>query len=361
VTALRESPSAGAAPAADEVAERQPIRVMFCCDPGYYQHLAVALASLLENNRRHALDITIVASARDKDAERRLLGTLPSHPDVEIHVKYFALDRHLALPTSFHITAESYLRILVLDTMPPDCERIIYLDCDLVVLAGLDGLWKTDIGDYAVAAVPDPYGAERSNALGMPEGAAYVNAGVLFINVARWREEGIAARVIDYASHAGSRLEYHDQDAINAVLHGQILTLPFRWNCQAKMFRASKSLAESDRAAIYAATRNPAIVHYTTAQKPWMFTAFMPKRALYQRYLALTGWRDAPPTRRSLGYLPEALFNGVAYILGSSFTFDRFLRTTNVGRVLVRGERLARRLGSFLWSGARPSARASGR
>jgi len=347
---------------ASSQAERQPIRVMFCCNPGYYQHLAAALASLLENNQRHALDITIVTSVRDAEGERRLLGTLPSHPDVEVHIKHFELDGLRALPTSHHITAETYLRILVLDMLPPDCDRILYLDCDLVVLADLKGLWETDIGGYALAAVPDPYGAERPEALGMPEGAAYVNAGVLFINVARWRAQGLAARIIDYARRVGSRLEYHDQDAINAVLHGQILTLPFRWNCQARMFRANGSLTRPDQVvAIRAATSDPAIIHYTTAQKPWMFTAFMPKRALYHRYLALTAWRNAPLTRRSLGYLPEALFNGTAYALGSSFTFDLFLRTTNAGRVLVRGGRLIRLLGSFLRPGALPAARGGGR
>jgi hypothetical protein len=92
-----------------------------------------------------------------------------------------------------------------------------------------------------------------------------------------------------------------------------------------------------------------------------MFTAFMPKRALYHRYLALTAWRDAPLARRSLRYLPEALFNGVSYALGSSFTFDRFLPSTNAGRILVRGGRLIGWLGSFLRPGALPAARGGGR
>lgn len=82
-----------------------------------------------------------------------------------------------------------------------------------------------------------------------------------------------------------------------------------------------------------------------------------PEGTLYHRYLALTAWRGAPLTRRSLGYLPEALFNGAAYALGSSFTFDLFLRTTNAGHVLVRGGRLIRWLGSFLRPGALPADR----
>jgi hypothetical protein len=118
VTALHESPPERTATDSDQV-EGQPIRVMFCCNPGYYQHLAVALASLLENNQRHALDITIVTSDRDGEAERRLLDTLLSHPDVKVHIKHFELDGFRALPTSHHITAETYLRILFLDMRRP--------------------------------------------------------------------------------------------------------------------------------------------------------------------------------------------------------------------------------------------------
>ena len=77
-----------------------------------------------------------------------------------------------------------------------------------------------------------------------------------------------AARVIDYASRAGSRLAYHSQDAINAVLHRQILMLPFGWNCGAIMFRANSSLNWPDQAANRDATCDPAISHYTTARRP---------------------------------------------------------------------------------------------
>jgi hypothetical protein len=143
-------------------------------------------------------------------------------------------------------------------------------------------------------------------------------------------------------------------------LHGQIRTRPIGWNCQAIRFPANRSLIGPDRAAIRDATRDPDNIHCTSVQKPWMFTAFIPKWSLSQRCLALTAWRDAPPTRRSIGCFPEALFNGPAYALGSSFTVDRSLHSTNVGHVLVRGRRPVRCLGSFPRPGALPAARGRG-
>jgi lipopolysaccharide biosynthesis glycosyltransferase len=345
----------------------QALRVMFCCDPNYYQHLAVALASLLKNNQGRALDVTIVTSAYDEEAESKLVSILPEHPETKVTIRHFGLEKFRSLYTSDHIIAETYLRILALDILPSDCEKIIYLDCDLVVTGPLDGLWETELADYAIAAVPDPYGSDRPAALGMPDSATYVNAGVLLINVKRWREQGLASRVIAYAEQAGSRLRYHDQDAMNAVLYNQTLPLPLRWNCQARMFYANRRLIQSDRmpmtkAAMLAATRDPAVIHFTTSQKPWIFTAYMPKRAIYYRYLAMTAWRDAPPTRRSVSDLPEALYSRIAYICGSSCPFERFLRISNTGRMLVRCGQAISWIVSLLRGGAvSSSARAGGR
>jgi lipopolysaccharide biosynthesis glycosyltransferase len=328
---------------------------MFCCDPGFFQHLAVALASLLVNNQRRSLDVTIVASARDVAAERRLLSVLPAHPDANVTIRHFALDKFRRLPTSAHFTIEAYLRILAIDTLPPDIEKILYLDCDVVVAAALDDLWETDISSHMLAAVPEPFVAGRPQALGLPEGAIYVNSGVLLFNVRRWRERRLTAHIVAYAEREGSNLVFFDQDAINALLHAEILSLPLRWNCQARMFPANRSLSKQQRASFAAATVDPAIIHYTTAQKPWMFTAVMPKRALYWHYLAMTAWRNAPPTRRSLPNLPEALYNRIAYAFGSACSFERFLQSTNAGRVLVRGGQAARWASSLLRSRALPS------
>lgn len=102
------------------------------------------------------------------------------------------------------------------------------------------------------------------------------------------------------------------------------------------MFCANRSLSRSDRAVIRAATRDPAVIYYATRQKRCMFTAFMPKQALYHRCRALTVWRDVPPMLRSLAELPGAPRNGGANKCGSPSQNQRFLRTTRTGRVLVR-------------------------
>lgn len=87
-----------------------------------------------------------------------------------------------------------------------------------------------DVGGRALAAVQVSCVAERLRALGMPEGAPYVNAGELLFNVMRLSGQRRATRGIDYASRAGRLLAYHDQDAVNAILRGQTLAPPVRWS-----------------------------------------------------------------------------------------------------------------------------------
>ncbi len=334
-------------PAAGQ-AEAQPMRVLFCCNPGYFQHLAVALTSLLENNQRHALDVTIIASAADAGAEQRLIGGLPAHPALRVTILHCSLEHFQDLPTSFHITLDAYLRFFAIDLLPPDTDRILYLDSDLLVLGDLSALWTTDLGGHALAAVPDPFGNHRRAALGMPAAATYVNSGVQLINVRRWREERIAARLIDYASHQGERLLYHDQDAINALLHAETLTLPYRWNFQVRMFRPRPAQLRGEYDAVLDAGRDPAIIHYTSAKKPWMFTAFMPRKALYHAYLDKTPWRGTPMTSKNPASWPEAAFNASMYAMRIDYTFDEFLRKTNIGRVIARSAQGAARLVSMV-------------
>ena len=44
---------------------------------------------------------------------------------------------------------------LLLSSVLPDLDKIIYLDCDIVVLNDLQSLWNFDVSDVAVAMAPD--------------------------------------------------------------------------------------------------------------------------------------------------------------------------------------------------------------
>jgi len=318
--------------------------VLFCCGASYYPHLAVAMASLILNNQANRLDLHLITGAHTDEQERRVRDSLPLHPDLSLRLHNFSWEGRPQWHTSFHITREAYMRFFAPEILAPEVRRLIYLDSDLIVLNDLKPLWRKDLGGRPVAGVSDPFGASRRRTLGMPSEAPYVNSGVLLLDLDIWRAEQLCERLISYVEREGDRLLFHDQDALNAVLYRSIALLDPRWNVQAKMLRPPRSRPDLRTPAILAAVQAPAIIHYTSASKPWLFAAATPAKRLYRHYQQRTAWRGRPPDGRSISAAPAYVVNHLMYALRLDWTWDRLLRSTVIGRAIARLAQMAPRL-----------------
>jgi lipopolysaccharide biosynthesis glycosyltransferase len=283
------------------------MNVLFCANPPYFQHMAVTAVSLAENNPSSVIDIHLITCDRDADAEGRLARTIARYANLPLtthHVDGRKLERYFV---DGFMTKECYLRMLAPDVLPPEIGRVLYLDCDLVVLDDLRPLWNVDLGDKPVAAAPDYprvpslVAPERLAAIGMPQDAPYLNSGVLVIDLNRWRQRRLTDRLFAYIQEKASALSAYDQDAVNVVLLGDIHILDCRWNVQARMYRSGRRAFPLEFEATRAARRDPAIIHYTGSEKPWLFRSGAALRAHYFQYLEKTAWRD-----RELGALSRA-------------------------------------------------------
>lgn len=174
-----------------------------------------------------------------------------------IEVSADAFDRLLV--KRGHLTRSTYLRLLIPDLFPAE-DRVIYMDCDMVVMDDLSLLEQVDLGDDIVAAVPCPSPdpievAATGHAMG-----TYVNAGLLVMNLPVWRREQIAARCIELLSDPARPLLSEDQSAINIVARARTLLLHARFNVYSDP--GSYKRAEDFPAA-------PAVIHYVVNNKPW--------------------------------------------------------------------------------------------
>jgi len=331
--AEREIPTASA---------KEPIRILFCCNPTYYQHLAVTLVSLLENNRNNRLEVHLILSARAPSLETRLWRSLEPYRNFTLEIHDFPLSGCAHFFVDNHVTVDTYCRIFAADILSQNIEKILYLDCDLVVLGDLQDLWSTDVTSYALAAVPEPYGAFRREFLGIPNEQPYVNAGVMLVNLRRWRAEGLAQRLSRLIEAHGNSLWYWDQDAINATLHDAILPLDYRWNVQAQVYKPKWQRYRGTERSVRDACRRPAILHYSTAEKPWRFRAIVKKKLIYFDYLAKTDWRSANPLGLAWYHMPEFYLDHLLARVGIDYTLIvRVLR--RIRRAAAQGFAYARR------------------
>lgn len=101
-------------------------------------------------------------------------------------------------------------------------DKILSLDVDIVVNDDVSDLWDYDISDYYLAGVPE---RQRQKNASDP---TYINFGVVMMNLAKLREDGIQQPLIEALNtrHFGCP----EQDAYNKFCAGHILALPADYN-----------------------------------------------------------------------------------------------------------------------------------
>lgn len=327
------------------------IEIVFCANVAYFMPLAVAVVSLAESNRRHHLHIHVLTCDRDERAERRLAASLSGQSHVRLsfyRVAEEALERAISLGGAArahpgvdeYVTRETYMRIIAADVLPATMRRAIYLDCDVVVVNDLGPLWAHDLSEATIGAAPDypliPHfaSAEYRASLGMRRDATYINPGVLLIDLARWRARNATARLLDFVAREGRRLTFHDQDAINAVLHEEMAVLDLRWNLPVRMFRIGRRSYPAEHRASRAACRNPAILHYSGRRKPWHVRAHVPRKRDWFRHAAKTAWGIPAPTGASLAQRAEYWLDRWLALAGVDYVHLLYLSRRVPGKAL---------------------------
>ena len=110
----------------------------------------------------------------------------------------------------------AFARILIPELIKED--KVLYLDCDIVVNANLDELFNIDLENKWVCGVRDY------------QVPAEFNSGVLLINNKKWRESNIVSRLLEKAKD--TNLRNGDQTVINEVFKDKIEELDLSYNYQ---------------------------------------------------------------------------------------------------------------------------------
>ena len=168
-------------------------------------------------------------------------------PDLSI-LKYTNQMSHITMTATYRLFAPYILK---------DVDKVIYLDCDLVVLDDIAKLWEYE--PKYIAGVQDPMYRKQANKNGLKH--LYINSGVMVMNLKNLRK-------LDYinmikATQTGEyNLSLLDQDIINIAFGDKIEHLPLKWNVYSKKYpETTYDMIE--------ARKNPSIIHWCGKEKPW--------------------------------------------------------------------------------------------
>ncbi|MCR8660518.1 glycosyltransferase family 8 protein [Paenibacillus endoradicis] len=268
-----------------DVSEVEKFHVIFSSDDNYIQHLIATLVSMLENTNYAQHIIVNVIDGGISEENKQYLNVLVNKYNSSI--KFLDIDTSMLenVVVNGHISEATYYRILIPTLFENSISKVIYLDCDLIVRHDIYEFYNIDISNYALGAIKvNEY--NRHEQLGIPKDSKYFNAGVLIINLTKWRINNISTLVMKFIATYPERLKMWDQDALNAILYNDWYEIDYIWNLRAQLFNQDFQTAGFDSEAVFENAKNdPAISHFTTASKPWHFLNNHPYKEEYFKYL----------------------------------------------------------------------------
>lgn len=274
------------------------IHVAFNIDSNYVRHCAVTMVSLFENNKEETITVHILANDLNERNKKILIGLAENY---ENKVCFYTPDAELLKGLTIRkfskrISMATYYRCILAEILPNDIDRLLYLDCDIVILGSIKSYWLTPLDGIGVAAVEDIGCKEegRYEILKYPMEDSYFNAGVLMINLKYWREHHVGSACIEYYHKYPERILFNDQDLLNSILHKDKVLVNLYWNVQDGFYRNPKQMNQEWIEKFGEVLKNPIILHYTN-RKPWDYDSQHPLRNEYFKYLDMTPWKGFRP------------------------------------------------------------------
>lgn len=280
--------------------------IVCACDDGYSVHCGALITSIFENHTHCRIEVFVLTDSISDD-NRAKFGLLADryHQRIDIIAIDKSLFRNLPFGGKFdNISIATYYRLLVASVLPDNLDKVLYLDCDIIVKADLMPLWNIDLNRFAFAAVEDalPHSVEAPKRLDYSALERYYNCGVLLMNLTILREMDFIKCAHSYWNNHLEKIVMHDQDIINALFHGCIKPLSAKWNMM-EPFLFKKPWIPHDRLQnIKEGLREPCIIHFTGSMKPWFKESIHPYKNMYWIYRKMSPWKNSPEQRKYQGF-----------------------------------------------------------
>lgn len=250
------------------------VPIAMATDDNYTYPTAVTMASILENKSKNTkIDFNIMISGKFKEENRLRLKKFETiYKNCSVNL----IDMQNAFGNAYvsrsRLSTAAYYR-LNLPSLLPSCDKIIYLDGDIIVTKDLLQMYNIDLENNYLGGVIDvslrrsfesspKFSQSHAKKLGIPDVNGYINSGVLTLNLKKMREDNLESTFGAYLIK-NPKLRYNDQDVLNATCYGKIKLLPKEYNVFCRNY-----ITDPSKATKYSCD-NPTVIHYVGDNKPW--------------------------------------------------------------------------------------------
>jgi lipopolysaccharide biosynthesis glycosyltransferase len=248
--------------------------IVITIDKNYITQCIVLIYSIVSTNSKIMVNIYILSEDLTENNKQYITSYFNENNIVFYFIQIDSkLIKTSVFSSSDYITIATYYRLLIPLLLPHSLKKVLYLDCDMLVIGSLDELWETDISSYSTAVTIDAgcNDIRHCNRLGISNDFDYFNAGMLLINLKYWRENKIYEKTYNFIKENNASCIQHDQDALNKILLGTVKYVSVRYNYIESFFMDINNLLVKKKyfADIINSASCISIIHYAGGEKPW--------------------------------------------------------------------------------------------
>ena len=240
---------------------KKEIPVFFASDDNYLPFLDVTLVSLIEHaSREYFYSIYVLNTGLSEEGQNRIKRLEDENFSINfVDMTDYIGDLHKKLKNVYHFSLAAYYRLFIQGKFP-QYKKILYLDCDIVVLGDISKLYNIDLEGNMLGGVVegfiqrvDAFNLYAREAIGVNP-SEYINSGILVMDLEKFREENIEEKFTYLLSTYNFDTIDPDQAYLNYFCRERKKLLPISWN---------KTPAYND------IDVKPNIIHFALTKKPW--------------------------------------------------------------------------------------------
>lgn len=285
------------------------INVVYAADDNYASLAGISMLSLFENNKEiENLSVYILSDKICKKNQEKLrcIGAKYQREiffaEIAGMLSFFQKSGANGYANADDDGYAAYAKLLIPDLLS-DENRVIYLDCDTLVLGSLSELVNFNLEDRALGMVQDCLQNKYKRFINIDEHQRYFNSGVIVFDIPKWKENSCMERMQWHLSNIRNQYPLPDQDLINVTLHEDIYRLNMKYNYLSQYFlypySGLKKVYDLDDRYFYtkdeyAEPSQAVVLHFCgqTFIRPWFINSKHPAKKTYDYYYNLSPWKN---------------------------------------------------------------------
>ena len=280
--------------------------IVYASDDKFAEILGVSLISLYENSQdMDDLVVYVLDSGINEENKNKIEEISKKYERELIHwIQAKDINKELSIKAKTDRGSLSqYARLFISSDLPPNIDRVLYLDCDTIIVKSIRELWNLDLHGKTIGALRDAFSQQYRANIDLKKNDVMFNSGVMLIDLAQWKDQKTEEQLLNFIQKKKGQIQQGDQGALNAVLSRDTfcfapwfnsVTIFYDFNYNEMMIYRKPPKGFYSKEEIEKAVEDPVIIHFTTSflsKRPWIVGSQHQYADVWLKYRNASPWK----------------------------------------------------------------------